>query len=182
MFRQFAAYVAYNKYHMEPRYARNPDLAPETRLELALVAACFIPVSLLMFGWSSRESVHWIVPIIGSALYLPGIFLIFVSPPSLLAESFPQSLTPHLPSQQSILIYISMGYPKHAASIFAGNDLFRSSFASVFPLFGRAFFTRLGLGGGSSLLAGLSILMIPLLYALMKYGGKLRQRSKWTEA
>lgn len=156
----FAAYVAYNKYHMEPRYARNPDLAPETRLELALVAACFIPVSLLMFGWSSRESVHWIVPIIGSALYLPGIFLIF----------------------QSILIYISMGYPKHAASIFAGNDLFRSSFASVFPLFGRAFFTRLGLGGGSSLLAGLSILMIPLLYALMKYGGKLRQRSKWTEA
>ena len=36
--------------------------------------------------------------------------------------------------------------------------------ASAFPLFGRAFFHKLGLGGGSSLLAGLSILMIPLYY------------------
>mgnify|MGYP001574071527 CR=1 FL=1 len=70
-----------------------------------------------------------------------------------------------------------MGYPKHAASIFAANDLFRSTFASFFPLFGHAMFTKLGLGGGSSLLAGISILMIPLLYLLIKYGAVLRQKS-----
>lgn len=46
-----------------------------------------------------------------------------------------------------------------------GNALFRAITAGVFPLFGVAFYRRLGLGGGCSFLAGLSILMIPLLYA-----------------
>lgn len=45
-----------------------------------------------------------------------------------------------------------------------GNALFRAITAGVFPLFGVAFYRRLGLGGGCTLLAGLSILMIPLLY------------------
>ncbi|KAI5481913.1 MFS transporter, DHA1 family, multidrug resistance protein [Pseudohyphozyma bogoriensis] len=154
----FFFYVIYNKVHMEPRYMKNADIQPEVRLELAIVASIFIPISLFLFGWSSKASVHWIVPIIGAALYLPGIYLNF----------------------QSILMYLAMGYPTQAVPIFAGNDLFRSTIASFFPLFGRAFFDHLGLGGGSSLLAGLSILMIPVLYALMKFGARLRARSKWT--
>ena len=36
--------------------------------------------------------------------------------------------------------------------------------ASVFPLFGSAFFRNLGLGPGSSLLAGISILMMPIYF------------------
>ncbi|GAA5824928.1 hypothetical protein JCM3770_002296, partial [Rhodotorula araucariae] len=130
------------------------------RLELALFAAPFIPISLLVFGWTAREDVHWIAPVIGAGLYLPGIFLAF----------------------QSILIYVSMSYPKYAASILAGNDLFRSTFASVFPLFGTKYFRALGIGGGSSLLAGVSILMIPLLYLIMKYGPVLRARSMFALA
>jgi len=55
-------------------------------------------------------------------------------------------------------------YPRYAASILAGNDLFRSTFASVFPLFGTKYFNALTIGGGSTLLAGISILMMPLLY------------------
>lgn len=74
-----------------------------------------------------------------------------------------------------------MIFPQYAASVFAGNDLARSSVASVFPLFGHVFFKRLGLGGGSSLLAGLSLLMIPIFYLLIAYGGRLRSRSKWTQ-
>lgn len=138
----FTGYMLYQKYHMEPRLAANPDTPVEARLELGLFAAIFVPISQLMFGWGARESVHWIVPVIGAALYLPGIFILF----------------------QCIMIYLSIGWYKYATAILAGNDLFRSSIASVFPLFGHAFFVRLGLGGGSSLLAGLSILMIPLLY------------------
>jgi hypothetical protein len=72
------------------------NFAPEARLELGLVAGAFIiPVSLLMFGWTARESVHGyvvsafsssrllsfpiarIVTIIGAALYFPRIFLVF---------------------------------------------------------------------------------------------------------
>lgn len=55
-----------------------------------------------------------------------------------------------------------------------GNDLFRSTFASVFPLFGAAFFHHLGLGGASTLLAALSTLMIPLLYVTHNESHELR--------
>lgn len=40
----------------------------------------------------------------------------------------------------------------------------RSTMASVFPLFGSAFFRNLGVGPGSSLLAGLSIGLMPIYY------------------
>lgn len=36
--------------------------------------------------------------------------------------------------------------------------------ASVFPLFGAAFFRKLGFGPGSSLLAGISIILIGMYY------------------
>ena len=50
------------KYHLEPRSDRDPDMAAEARLEIGLIASIFIPISLLIFGWTSRESVHWWVP------------------------------------------------------------------------------------------------------------------------
>ncbi|KAJ8075611.1 hypothetical protein PM082_021241 [Marasmius tenuissimus] len=134
-------------------------MAAEARLEIGLVASAFIPISLFMFGWSSRESVHWIVPVIAAALYLPGIFLTF----------------------QSILVYLTVTYPKYAGSVLASNDLFRSSMASVFPLFGTAFFRNLGLGPGSSLLAGISILLMVAFFALIRYGHILRARSRYAE-
>lgn len=103
---------------------------------------------------------HWIVPIIGAAIYMPGLYILF----------------------QCALIYLPVSYPKYAASVLAGNDFFRSTIASVFPLLGRPFFHQLGLGWGSTLLAGLAILMIPALYALIKNGAKLRARSKYATA
>lgn len=44
---------------MEPRFIRNGGLAPEARLEIGLMASVFIPISLFVFGWASRASVHW---------------------------------------------------------------------------------------------------------------------------
>ncbi|KAJ7780451.1 hypothetical protein B0H14DRAFT_2960934 [Mycena olivaceomarginata] len=91
-------------------------------------------------------AVHWIVPIIGAALYLPGIFLNF----------------------QSILMYVTSAYPAYAAS--------------GVPLFGRTFFVNLGLGPGSALLAGISFLLMPVFWLLLKYGHVLRQRSKYAHS
>jgi DHA1 family multidrug resistance protein-like MFS transporter len=61
-------------------------------------------------------------------------------------------------------MYVSFSYPNHVGSVLAGNAFFRSSMASVFPLFGRIYFKRLGLGGGSSLLAGISIALMPVYF------------------
>ncbi|KAJ7052619.1 major facilitator superfamily domain-containing protein [Mycena amicta] len=140
--------------------AANVEVAPEIRLEIGLIGSIFIPTSILIFGFASRASVHWIVAVIGASLYLPGVFLIF----------------------QSILMYISTAYPAHAASVLAGNDLLRSTIASVFPLFGRAFFVNLGLGPGSALLAGISFLLMPVYWLLLKYGHVLRRRSKYASS
>jgi len=157
----YVVYCLYQKYHIAPRYAKaGGNVAPEIRLEIGLMASIFIPTSVLIFGFTSKASIHWIVPVIGAALYLPGIFLNF----------------------QSILMYITMAYPAHSASVLAGNDLFRSAMASVFPLFGHAFFKNLGLGPGSALLAGISFLLMPVFFLLYKYGHVLRARSKFAHS
>ncbi|KAJ4263932.1 hypothetical protein NW762_005970 [Fusarium torreyae] len=45
---------------------------PEFRLPSAIVGALIVPVGVFMFGWSCYPSVHWIVPIIGSAVFGAG--------------------------------------------------------------------------------------------------------------
>lgn len=56
---QFAVYLSYNKYYFNPRMMTDPNFQPEARLELGVPAALTIPISLFMFGWGARESVHW---------------------------------------------------------------------------------------------------------------------------
>jgi DHA1 family multidrug resistance protein-like MFS transporter len=105
-------YCFYLNHHIRPRKTKaGGNLAPEVRLEIGLIGSIFIPTSLLIFGFTSKASIHWIFPVVGAALYVPGLYLAF----------------------QSILMYITMAYPTHAASVLAGNSFFRSAIASVFP-------------------------------------------------
>ena len=97
----------FHKY-TEPKFNDKGELQPEERLRPAFVGAFCIPICLFWFGWSSRESVHWIVPIIGTAWFSIGAFLLF----------------------NAVLNYLGDAYPKYAASVLAGNDLFRSSFGA----------------------------------------------------
>lgn len=150
-------YIAYQRYVVIPDFKKTGVLIPESRLKVALFGSFIIPIALLIFGWTSRENVHWMGPIIGASLYLPGIYLIF----------------------QGAIVYLPMSYQQHAASILAGNALLRGAVGAAFPLFGRSLFETLTIGGGSSLLAGLSALMIPPLFLLYKYGAQLRKRSRF---
>lgn len=99
---------------------------------------------LFWFGWSARPSIHWIMPIIGSAFFSAGSILLF----------------------NSVLNYLPDAYPDYAASVLAGNDLFRSSFGAGFPLFATAMYNKLGVGWASSLLGFLGIAFIPIPFAL----------------
>jgi multidrug resistance protein len=42
---------------------------PEYRLPPAIVGALLVPAGLFLFAWTTYASVHWIVPIIGSAIF-----------------------------------------------------------------------------------------------------------------
>ena len=72
------------------------------------------------------------------------------------------------------LNYLGDAYPAYVASVFAGNDLVRSSFGTGFPLFAGAMYNRLGVDWASSLLAFLGIVFIPIPFVLYKYGYTLR--------
>ncbi|CDR88988.1 related to FLR1-Putative H+ antiporter involved in multidrug resistance [Sporisorium scitamineum] len=153
-------YLWYLSKYFNPRFlakASKGIIIPEDRISIALFASFFVPVSLFGFGWTSREDIHWIVPIIFSALLLPGVFLLF----------------------QSLLVYLPMSYPKYAASVLAANDLIRSSIAAAFPLFGHALFVNLGVGVGCSVLGAIFAFLILPLWGLQRYGHVLRRHSKY---
>ncbi|KAL3427817.1 multidrug resistance protein [Phlyctema vagabunda] len=149
-------FFAYLYFIQEPQFNENGEIAPEKRLPPAMIGCFAIPICLFWFGWTSRADVHWIVPIIGTSFFSIGAFCLF----------------------NSVLNYLGDAYPDYAASVFAGNDFFRSSFGAGFPLFANAMYTKLGVGGASSLLGGLAVLFIPIPFALYFYGEKIRKHSK----
>lgn len=134
----------------------SPNFKPEAVLPPTFFGCFALPICLFWFGWTSRESVHWIVPIIGSGLFAVGVVTLF----------------------NSVYTYIGIVYAKYAASIFAGAALFRASLGAAFPLFARAMFKRLGVGPGNSLLGGIAILFIPVPFVFYRYGERIRSWSK----
>jgi MFS transporter, DHA1 family, multidrug resistance protein len=106
-------FVWYHHKYIEPKFDENGELAPEWRLPPSFVGAFAIPICLFWFGWTSREDIHWIVPIIGTAWFSVGAFVLF----------------------NSVLNYLSDAYPEYVASVLAGNDFFRSSFGAGFVSF-----------------------------------------------
>ena len=107
---------------------------------------------MFMFGWSAGRT-HWIVPIIGSGFFTIGGFLLF----------------------NSVLNYLGDAYPTQVASVYAGNDLMRSSFGAGFPLFAAAMYNKLGVAWASSLLGFLAIAFLPIPWVLYYYGEGLRK-------
>jgi DHA1 family multidrug resistance protein-like MFS transporter len=78
-----------------------------------------------------------------------------------------------------LFTYLPNIYPKYAASLFAANNAARSTLAAAAVVFGRPMFLALGIGGGVSLLAGLSSLCIAAFFGLYYYGAVLRKKSRF---
>ena len=150
-------YFVYLKKVFEPEILTKGLLEPERRLIPALFSSFLPPIGLFLYGWTSRESIHWIVSVIGIGMYTIGIFLLI----------------------QCIFIYLPLTYPQYAASLFAGNDFARSALAAGAILFARPLFINLGIGPGISLLAAFTVACIAGIFALYHFGAKLRARSKF---
>ncbi|VDC00305.1 unnamed protein product [Peniophora sp. CBMAI 1063] len=148
-------FFAYLRYIVEPRYARG-DPAPEERMLIASYAAPVVAIALFWFGWSARESVHWIVPIIGTSLF--GISILLIC--------------------NIVLNYLADVYPTYAASVLASNGLMRSAFGATFPLFAHAMYDKLGVGWASTLLGLLACAFVPIPVFLYCYGERIRLISK----
>ncbi|KAE9372880.1 MFS general substrate transporter [Stipitochalara longipes BDJ] len=148
-------YLLWIRKCLVPQFSK-PPVAPEVVLPPTFFGAVALPICLFWYGWTSRPSTHWIVPLIGSGFFTISIITLFMP----------------------VLTYLGMAYPRYAASVLAGNALFRASCGVIFPLFARALFRNLGVGPGNSLLGGLSIMFIPIPFILFYYGERIRHRSK----
>lgn len=138
------------------------EVTPEVFLPAAIGGAIVMPIGLAIFAWTANPTTHWIAPLIGAGLFAAGAFIIF----------------------QTLFNYLSMCFWKYLASVFAGNDLFRSLMAGAFPLFGKAMFLNLKRGKflvawGTMILMFLSLLMIAIPVTFYFNGPKLRARSKY---
>ncbi|KAI5274908.1 MFS general substrate transporter [Aureobasidium subglaciale] len=153
----FVLYNSYLVFYRIPRVKAGVSTKPEDLLLPGLVSCFFPPIGLFIFGWSSRPDVHWIVSMVGVALFPLGVFVVY----------------------QCVFMYLPTLYPKYAASLFAASDFTRCTFALAAVLFSRPMYVYLGMGKACSLLAGLMIGCIFGLLALHRYGARLRQRSKF---
>jgi MFS transporter, DHA1 family, multidrug resistance protein len=130
---------------------------------LRIDTCCFCVSSIMKttnfpsIGWTADPSIHWIVSLIGISLFTISAFILNLS----------------------IFVYLPMSYPQYAASIFAANDAVRSSVAAGAIHFAQPLYRNLGVGKGTSVLGGVSVLGIVGIWVLYFYGAQLRARSRF---
>ena len=138
--------------------AASGELKPEYRLLPMVWTSFTLPIGLLIYGWSAKYAVHWIVPIIGNAFFGIGLLVTLVC----------------------TLTYVVDAFTEYAASATAANAVLRSVVGATLPLAGPAMYTALGIGWGNSLLAFIALALCPIPWVFYKFGERVRKSSKTT--
>lgn len=68
----------------------------------------------------------------------------------------------------------------YAASAIAANTVARSACGAAAPLFTDQMFSKLGIGGGGSLIGGVAVLLSLIPFAFYRYGESIRIKSKFS--
>ncbi|KAF5016205.1 hypothetical protein F66182_12188, partial [Fusarium sp. NRRL 66182] len=113
--------------------------------------------SLFWLGWSARDDVSFVVPMLAGIPFGSGFMLIFMA----------------------ILNYLTDAYEIFAASANAASSTSRSLFAVVLPLATKPMFRQLNINGACSLLGGLSALMCIIPFVFIWKGPDIRARSEF---
>ncbi|KAK6366044.1 hypothetical protein LTS17_011011 [Exophiala oligosperma] len=131
---------------------------PEFRVPLMIPGAILVPIGLFVYGWSSYERTHWVVPNVGAAIFAAGTIMGF----------------------QCTQTYIVDAYSRFAASAVASAVVLRSLAGFGFPLFAPYMYQALGLNWGNSMLGFIAIVLgIPAPILLWKFGQMLREKSTY---
>ncbi|KAK5657460.1 hypothetical protein OQA88_3032 [Cercophora sp. LCS_1] len=133
-------------------------IPPEHRLYGAMAGGFGIPIGLLMFGWGAQTRVSWVVPVLGGVPVGFGIILIFLSSAMYMVDTYAQAT---------------------AASALAANGFLRYLLAAGLPIAAPAMFNNLGIGWATTVLAGISVAMLPIPWILFRYGPRIRRKSRF---
>ncbi|KAF8905690.1 major facilitator superfamily domain-containing protein [Mucidula mucida] len=134
---------------------------PEDRLIGAMIGAPFVPIALFIFGWTSPPTVlpggaNWVGPCSAGIPFGFGMVVIYFSANAYLIDAFPD----------------------YVASALAAKTVVRSGAGAAMPLFMVQMFHGLGNGWAASLLAFVSVAMIPIPFLFYRYGKQIRSKSK----
>ncbi|KAJ5635597.1 uncharacterized protein N7484_008910 [Penicillium longicatenatum] len=143
--------------NFQKKLNQSDEFLPEWRLPPAILGGPLVTIGLFIFAWTIYPDVHWIAPIIGSAVFGAGVILVYAG----------------------IFTFLVDAYPTFAASALAANSFMRSSFGGIFPLFGIQMYNNLGYHWATSLLAFLTLVMLPFPYLFFQYGSRIRQKSRF---
>ena len=153
------AYVIYGtKTRFSQKMQKHGQVIPEERLFPMIPGAILLPIGLFWFGWTSSPHIHWAPQVIAGAPIGFAILIIFMMG----------------------LAYIGDVYLMFANSAIAGNTIVRSALGGSFPLFAVQMYHRLGVNWASSLLAFLSVAMVPIPVLFYIFGAKIRSWSRYS--
>ncbi|KAF2169147.1 hypothetical protein M409DRAFT_52432 [Zasmidium cellare ATCC 36951] len=133
-------------------------LPPEFRLWYSMLGGAFaVPISLFWMGWTAYPHISIWSPLLASVLFGYGILCIFIT------------------SYQ----YIIDSYEIYAASALSSITLIRYIAAGGMTIVGIPFYENMGVHYTLTILACLSIPLVPAPYILYKYGPWIRSKSKY---
>lgn len=128
---------------------------PEARIPIMVAAYIFVPVGLVIYGWTAEYRLSWVA-------VDAGIFIVMFGG---------QIAT--LPIQA----YVMDVYSEHTSSAIAAMQFLRSLAAFLFPLFAPAMYSGLGYGWGNSIIALVALFMgVPAPLIVWKFGERLRAK------
>ncbi|KAH6916260.1 drug transporter [Coprinopsis sp. MPI-PUGE-AT-0042] len=130
----------------------------EARLISACGAGVIFPIAMFVYAASCTPGVHWIGLVLGILSFSIGVFLIYVS----------------------VFTYLADCYGAYASSALAGQSLFRILLGAIFPLFTSRMFKALTYRWANMMFAGFALLLMPIPFVLFFYGPALRQRSEFS--
>jgi hypothetical protein len=81
----------------------------------------------------------------------------------------------------ALLNYLVDAYEVFAASAMAAASLSRSSFGAVLPFAAKPMYNNLGVDWATSLLGFFSLALCVVPFVFLKFGGKMRERSKFCQ-
>ncbi|KAI8932812.1 hypothetical protein NX059_010298 [Plenodomus lindquistii] len=129
------------------------------RLPLACIAGPFFVISAFWLAWTAKESIHWIVPTLAGILFGMGYLCLFMA----------------------LLNYLVDAYEVFAASAMAAASLSRSTFGAVLPFAAKPMYRTMGVAWATSLLGFFSLALCVVPFVFVKWGGKMREKSKFCQ-
>ncbi|KAK9619174.1 hypothetical protein V6Z98_007051 [Aspergillus fumigatus] len=141
-------------------HCHNPDgtYIPESRLPPMIVGCVMVPAGMFWFAWTaSPDNVSWASPICASFMTGCGMYLLFIQGWN----------------------YIIDCYTSMANSAMGINGSMRSVFGAVFPLFANQMVGALGVAKTTTVLAAVSVMLVPVPVCFWYWGSRIRA---WSSA